>query len=108
MQEEWAKAKLANKVRLANTIEKLTGTEVSTDALFDIQVKRIHEYKRQLLNVLYVIHRFTEIRAMSQEERKKVCVRTFHGNPFFCVWFVGSTISPIHATICFHADANYI
>lgn len=50
--------KRANKVRLAHLIEKTTGITVSPDSLFDVQVKRIHEYKRQLLNVLHVVGRY--------------------------------------------------
>jgi len=53
--------KRANKQRLAKTIEMLLGTQVSVDAMFDVQVKRIHEYKRQLLNVLYVVVRYLRI-----------------------------------------------
>jgi len=52
-----------NKVRLANLIEETTGVVVSPDSLFDVQVKRIHEYKRQLLNVLHVITRYQAILA---------------------------------------------
>jgi starch phosphorylase len=53
--------KRANKLRLAGTIEMLLGTRVSVDAMFDVQVKRIHEYKRQLLNLLYVVVRYLRI-----------------------------------------------
>ena len=55
--------------------------QVSADAMLDIQVKRIHEYKRQLLNVLGIIHRYDAIRKMTPEQRKQVqygqpsCVR---------------------------------
>jgi starch phosphorylase len=48
-------AKLANKKRLAAWVHSHMGLTIPTDALFDVQVKRIHEYKRQLLNVLHVI-----------------------------------------------------
>ncbi len=53
--------KRVNKQRLAATIKQLLNVEVSVDALFDVQVKRIHEYKRQLLNVVYVVVRYLRI-----------------------------------------------
>jgi starch phosphorylase len=53
--------KRANKQRLANTIELLLNVKVNTDAMFDVQVKRIHEYKRQLLNLVYVVVRYLRI-----------------------------------------------
>ncbi len=59
--QEFAQAKLANKRRLAEWLQVQMGLTVSTDALFDVQVKRIHEYKRQLLNVLHVITRYLRI-----------------------------------------------
>ena len=55
--------KQANKLRLANKIEALTGLKLNTDSIFDVQIKRIHEYKRQLLNVLHVITLYNRIRA---------------------------------------------
>jgi starch phosphorylase len=54
--------KKANKVRLANKIESLTGVKLNPDSLFDVQIKRIHEYKRQLLNILHVITLYNRIR----------------------------------------------
>ena len=59
----FAAAKHANKVRLAAYILRVTGTEVNPASLFDVQVKRIHEYKRQLLNVLHVVARYQAILA---------------------------------------------
>ncbi|MBC7983446.1 MAG: glycogen/starch/alpha-glucan phosphorylase [Candidatus Obscuribacterales bacterium] len=53
--------KRANKERLARTIRDLLKVDVDINALFDVQVKRIHEYKRQLLNLLYVIIRYQRI-----------------------------------------------
>src|SRR5262249_14484541 len=53
--------KRANKERLAKSLRLLIDVEVSPDALFDVQVKRIHEYKRQLLNLLHVIVRYLRI-----------------------------------------------
>jgi starch phosphorylase len=55
--------KAANKVRLAAYIAQTTGITVDPTSLFDVQVKRIHEYKRQLLNVLHVITRYQAILA---------------------------------------------
>ncbi len=55
--------KRSNKLRLAIYVERTTGIKVSPDSLFDVQVKRIHEYKRQLLNVLHVITRYQAILA---------------------------------------------
>jgi starch phosphorylase len=60
--EEWRAIKLANKVQLAQNIEQQTGLDIPTSMLFDVQVKRIHEYKRQLLNLLHAIHLYDRIR----------------------------------------------
>ncbi|MDY0136337.1 MAG: glycogen/starch/alpha-glucan phosphorylase [Thiomicrospira sp.] len=58
----WADVKLQNKQRLAQLIERETGVVAQPTALFDVQVKRIHEYKRQLLNALHVIHLYARIK----------------------------------------------
>lgn len=76
LQSEWAAAKLANKVRLADFIFEVTGVKVDPNTLFDTQIKRIHEYKRQLLNIMGVIYRYKKIKEMSPEQRKKVVPRT--------------------------------
>ena len=57
------KVKRHNKERLAAYVQKHLGVTLNPDALFDVQVKRIHEYKRQLLNVLHVITRYQQILA---------------------------------------------
>ncbi|KAI1434530.1 glycosyltransferase family 35 protein [Xylaria sp. CBS 124048] len=69
--KEWAEIKYANKVRLAKYIKETLDIRVNPAALFDVQVKRIHEYKRQQLNIFGVIHRYLTLKAMSPEERKK-------------------------------------
>ncbi|KAG8982977.1 Non-essential glycogen phosphorylase, partial [Tulasnella sp. 427] len=74
-QKKWADAKLQNKQRLAGFIEQTMGVKLNTSALFDIQVKRLHEYKRQSLNIFGVIHRYLTIKSLSPEERKKVVPR---------------------------------
>ncbi|MGE0393697.1 MAG: glycogen/starch/alpha-glucan phosphorylase [Vicinamibacterales bacterium] len=61
-------AKLANKVRLASAVHALTGVTVAPESLFDVQVKRIHEYKRQLLNVLQVVARYQAMLAGRPED----------------------------------------
>lgn len=61
--KKFREIKYENKVRLANKIEKLTGITLDPDSLFDVQIKRIHEYKRQLLNILHVITLYNRIRS---------------------------------------------
>ncbi len=63
LQEQIALARRANKVTLGQTIAETLNQRVDPDALFDVQIKRIHEYKRQLLNILETIARYNEIRA---------------------------------------------
>ena len=59
---EFASVKYANKVRFAQFLKDEYKIEVNVDSLFDVQIKRIHEYKRQLLNVLHVITLYNRIR----------------------------------------------
>jgi starch phosphorylase len=59
--ERFRTIKRANKQRLAKTVQHLLDVEISVDAMFDVQVKRIHEYKRQLLNLVYVVVRYLRI-----------------------------------------------
>jgi starch phosphorylase len=65
--------KRTNKQRLADEVMRRTGVEISVNSLFDVQVKRIHEYKRQLLNLLYVVSRYRRIR---ENPRAEVVPRT--------------------------------
>jgi len=67
-QDLFAKVKLANKVRLARVIKDRLGVTVSTDAMFDVQIKRIHEYKRQLLNIIQAVAAYDEIRAHPERD----------------------------------------
>jgi glycogen phosphorylase len=61
-QAKWQKVKMENKKRLARYALRKTGTGVNPHSLFDIHAKRIHEYKRQLLNILHVIFLYNHIR----------------------------------------------
>ena len=60
--KSWREVKLGNKRRLAKLVKERTGIVLDTNMLFDVQVKRIHEYKRQLLNVLHVVHLYDRIK----------------------------------------------
>ena len=77
-QKKWMEIKKKCKNHLSVHIKDSNGISVNPDALFDIQVKRIHEYKRQNMNIFGVIHRYLRLKAMSPEERKKevprVCI----------------------------------
>ena len=62
MQQEFMNIKYQNKVRLAKYILEHNGVEVNPRSIFDVQVKRLHEYKRQLLNILHVIYLYNQIK----------------------------------------------
>jgi starch phosphorylase len=59
----WREVKAENKRRLADHLRLTQDVEIEPETLFDVQVKRIHEYKRQLLNALHIIHLYNEIKA---------------------------------------------
>ncbi|GAB2234229.1 hypothetical protein Droror1_Dr00003472 [Drosera rotundifolia] len=85
LQFEWREAKRQNKMKVAALIREKTGYVVSPDAMFDVQIKRIHEYKRQLLNIMGIVYRYKKMKEMSAEERKekfvpRVCI--FGGKAF--------------------------
>ena len=61
-QQEFLEIKHQNKVRLAKYIKEHNGIDVDPDSIFDVQVKRLHEYKRQLLNILHVMYLYNEIK----------------------------------------------
>ncbi|MCR4716215.1 MAG: glycogen/starch/alpha-glucan phosphorylase [Lachnospiraceae bacterium] len=62
-QQEFMQIKYKNKLRLAEYIKEHNGIDVDPRSIFDIQVKRLHEYKRQLLNILHVMHVYNELKA---------------------------------------------
>ena len=61
-QQEFMQIKRKNKVRLAKYIKENNGIDVNPDSIFDVQVKRLHEYKRQLLNILHVMYLYNQIK----------------------------------------------
>jgi starch phosphorylase len=73
-QKKWRQVKLENKQRLAELVKIDCDVDFDPEAMFDVQVKRIHEYKRQLLNVLHVIHLYCRIRAGETENWTPRCV----------------------------------
>lgn len=96
--KEWAEIKTENKKRLAKHIKDTTGYTVDPTALFDVQVKRIHEYKRQQLNIFGVIHRYLKIKSMTPEARKKLVPRVsiFGGKAAPGYWMAKTVIHLIN------------
>ncbi|KAF4376030.1 hypothetical protein F8388_010165 [Cannabis sativa] len=74
LHSQWRAAKRNNKLKVVSLIKERTGYSVSPDALFDVQVKRIHEYKRQLLNILGIVYRYKKMKEMTASERKEMFV----------------------------------
>ena len=72
--QRWHDIKMDNKQRLATLVESECGVKFNCNALFDVQVKRIHEYKRQLLNALHVIHLYNRIKRGDTENWTNRCV----------------------------------
>ncbi|MGB7931970.1 MAG: glycogen/starch/alpha-glucan phosphorylase [Gammaproteobacteria bacterium] len=72
--QRWREVKLANKQRLADMVARDCGVAFDTTALFDVQVKRIHEYKRQLLNILHVVHLYNRIKRGDTANWTRRCV----------------------------------
>ncbi len=62
LRTEWRQVKLANKKRLADLVKQDCDVDFGIESIFDVQVKRIHEYKRQLLNVLHVVYLYNRIK----------------------------------------------
>jgi starch phosphorylase len=71
---KWRAVKQDNKLRLAALVQADCGVAFDVDAMFDVQVKRIHEYKRQLLNILHVIHLYDRIKRGDTADWTPRCV----------------------------------
>jgi starch phosphorylase len=61
--KKWAAIKYHNKERLAGKIKEWTGVTVPVGSLYDVHIKRIHEYKRQYMNMISIIYRYKKIKA---------------------------------------------
>ena len=72
--KRWLSIKRANKVRLAALVQARCGVSFDPDSLFDVQVKRIHEYKRQVLNILHVVHLYDRIKRGDVNDWTPRCV----------------------------------
>jgi starch phosphorylase len=73
-QKDWQQSKATNKQALSEYVEEATGIKFDVDMMFDVQVKRIHEYKRQLLNILHVIGLYDRIRKDDTADITPRCV----------------------------------
>ncbi len=73
-QAEFTRIKSTNKASLAAFVQETQGLTLNTDALFDVQVKRIHEYKRQLLSVMHVIHEYL---SLTEDNAEPAVPRTY-------------------------------
>ena len=67
-QQEFMNIKYQNKLRLAEYIKEHNGIEVDPRSIFDVQVKRLHEYKRQLMNILHVMHLYDQLKKHPEME----------------------------------------
>jgi glycogen phosphorylase len=94
-QREFMQIKRANKEQLAAVIKDTTQVSVAPDSLFDIQVKRIHEYKRQLLNVMHIVHEYL---ALVEDGQEPTVPRTyiFAGKAAPGYWAAKQTIKLIN------------
>ena len=66
--------KKANKQALVDYVKKMEDVELDPNSVFDVQVKRLHEYKRQQMNALYIIHKYLEIKAGKKPETPVTCI----------------------------------
>jgi starch phosphorylase len=94
-QQEFLRIKRANKERLAVVIRDLTRVTVDPETLFDVQVKRMHEYKRQLLNVLHIVHEYL---CLIEDQHASAVPRTyiFAGKAAPGYWAAKQIIKLIH------------
>ena len=93
--------KAGKKADLAAYLQRTQGLDVNAESIFDIQVKRLHEYKRQQLNVLYIIHKYFEIKAGKKPATPITC---FFGAKAAPAYVIAKDI--IHAILCLQKLIN--
>ena len=93
--------KNAKKIELASYLKKTQNLDVPDNSIFDIQVKRLHEYKRQQLNVLYIIRKYFEIKAGKKPSTPITC---FFGAKAAPAYIIAKDI--IHAILCLQQIIN--
>ena len=72
--ESWRHVRRANKVALADEIQRRAGVTVDPDSLFDVQIKRLHEYKRQHLNALHMVTRYLDLLDAPADQRQRTVI----------------------------------
>jgi starch phosphorylase len=70
-QDKYIEMKVNCKKKLQHWVKEKTGIDIPLNALYDVMIKRLHEYKRQLMNILYVIHRYLMIKDTPVHERQQ-------------------------------------
>ena len=92
---ELEKIKAHNKRKLARHLKEYQGVEINPESIFDIQIKRLHEYKRQQMNALYVIHKYLDIKAGNIPARP---ITVFFGGKAAPAYTIAQDI--IHLILC--------
>ncbi len=93
--EALLEVKQANKTALKDYLEKTAGIEVNDQSIFDIQIKRLHEYKRQQMNVLYIIYKYLEIK---KGNKPKTPITMIFGAKAAPAYIIAKDI--IHTILC--------
>jgi starch phosphorylase len=86
-QNQWSKIKTKAKLRVIEWVKKHYRIKISEKALFDVMVKRFHEYKRQMMYLLYILHRYLSLKKMRNFDREGVVKRVF---------FIGGKAAPAY------------
>ncbi|WP_194249746.1 glycogen/starch/alpha-glucan phosphorylase, partial [Streptococcus pneumoniae] len=95
VKEKLESIKAHNKRKLARHLKEHQGVEINPNSIFDIQIKRLHEYKRQQMNALYVIHKYLDIKAGNIPARP---ITIFFGGKAAPAYTIAQDI--IHLILC--------